>query len=98
MKLSTSQTRFLRSQAHNLKPVVMVGGKGVTEALLEELEIALNAHELIKVKVSAEEREERDEMIDILCRKSGAVKVQRVGHIVTLFRRNSQNPKIELPK
>ncbi len=98
MKLTTSQTRHLRSQAHKLKPVVMVGAKGITDSLLEELEIALNTHELIKVKVSAEEREDRDKMIEQLCKASNSVKVQRVGHIVTLFRRNKNDPKVELPK
>lgn len=98
MKLSTSQIRFLRSQAHSLKPVVMVGANGVSESLLEELNIALNAHELIKVKVRAEERDERDEAIEQLCRKSNAIKIQRVGHIVTLYRKNDKSPKIQLPK
>jgi RNA-binding protein len=98
MKLSTSQVRYLRSQAHKLKPVVMVGANGVTDSLLEELDITLNSHELIKVKVRAEEREERDALIEVLCQKSGAVNIQRVGHIVTLFRRNPKKPKYELPK
>lgn len=98
MKLSTSQVRFLRSQAHSLKPVVLVGANGVTENLLEELELALNTHELIKIKVRAEEREERDQMIERICQKSGAIKIQRVGHNLTLFRRNPAKPKIILPK
>jgi RNA-binding protein len=79
MKLSTSQVRFLRSQAHSLKPVVLVGANGVTDNLLEELDVALNTHELIKIKVRAEEREERDQMIERICQKSGAIKIQRVG-------------------
>ncbi len=98
MKLSTSQVRFLRGLAHSLKPVVMVGGNGVTESLLEELNHALDVHELIKVKVRAEEREERDEMIELLCKKSGATQLQRVGHVVTIYRANPKKPKIALPK
>jgi RNA-binding protein len=98
MKLSTSQVRYLRAQAHKLKPVVMVGANGVTDSLLEELDITLNSHELIKVKVRAEEREERDALIETLCQKSGAINIQRVGHIVTLFRRNPQKPRYQLPK
>ncbi len=98
MKLSTSQVRFLRGLAHSLKPVVMVGGNGVTESLLEELNRALDVHELIKVKVRAEEREERDEMIELLCKKSGATQLQRVGHVVTIYRANPKKPKIALPK
>ena len=98
MKLSTAQIRFLRSHAHKLKPVVMVGANGVTENLLLELEIALNSHELIKVKVRAEEREDRDAMIEAICKASGAFNVQRIGHIITLFRRNPDKPKYTLPK
>ncbi|NVJ49928.1 MAG: ribosome assembly RNA-binding protein YhbY [Gammaproteobacteria bacterium] len=98
MKLTTSQVRYLRAQAHALKPVVMVGANGITDGLLEELNQALNIHELIKVKVRAEERDERDELITQLCRRSGAQNIQRVGHVLTLFRRNSDKPKISLPK
>ncbi|WMS86489.1 ribosome assembly RNA-binding protein YhbY [Pleionea litopenaei] len=98
MKLTTSQVRYLRSLAHSLKPVVMVGANGITEGLLDELSNALATHELIKVKVRAEEREERDEIIELLCRKSGAQNIQRVGHVLTLFKRNSDKPKINLPK
>ncbi|MEE4245885.1 MAG: ribosome assembly RNA-binding protein YhbY [Kangiellaceae bacterium] len=98
MKLSTSQIRYLRGEAHKLKPIVMVGANGVTENLLEELNIALNSHELVKVKVRAEEREERDAMIDLLCKKSGAVKVQRIGHNLTIYRQNKDKPRYQLPK
>ena len=97
MKLSNKQIRHLRGLAHDLKPVVMVGDKGLTDNVIEELNIALNAHELIKVKVRAEEREERDAMIEKLTQKTSAQFVQRVGHIVTLFKRNKE-AKIALPK
>ena len=97
MKLSNKQIRHLRGLAHDLKPVVMVGDKGLTDNVIEELNIALNAHELIKVKVRAEEREERDAMIEKLTQRTSAQFVQRVGHIVTLFKR-SKDAKIALPK
>lgn len=97
MKLSNKQIRHLRGLAHDLKPVVMVGDKGLTANVFEELDIALNSHELIKVRVRAEEREERDEMIKKITQKTGSVFVQRVGHIVTLFKR-SKEAKIALPK
>lgn len=97
MKLSNKQIRHLRGLAHDLKPVVMIGDKGLTANVIEELEIALNAHELIKVKVRAEEREERDQMIEKLTQKTGSTFIQRVGHVVTLFKRNKE-AKIALPK
>ena len=70
MKLSNKQIRHLRGLAHDLKPVVMVGDKGLTDNVIEELNIALDAHELIKVKIRAEEREERDAMIETITQKT----------------------------
>ncbi len=95
--LSKNQLKFLRGEAHNLKPVVMVGGNGVTESLLEELERALNHHELIKVKVRAEDREDKSEIIDYLCKKTNAHKIHVIGHNLVLYR-TAKEPKIILPK
>ncbi len=97
MNLSNKQIRHLRGLAHDLKPVVIIGDKGLTHAVIDELEIALNAHELIKVKVRAEEREDRAKMIDTMTKKTAATFIQRVGHVVTLFKRNKE-AKIALPK
>ena len=95
--LNNAQIRHLKSLAHPLKPVVLIGEKGVTQAVIDEIGVALKAHELIKVKIRCEEREERDGMIEQICRKAGAQKVQRVGHTLTLFKR-SKAMKIALPK
>jgi len=95
--LSNKQIRHLRGLAHDLKPIVIVGDKGLTQSVVEEISNALEHHELIKVKVRAEEREERDAMIDTMTRKTGSSFVQRIGHIVTLFKRN-KDAKIALPK
>jgi len=95
--LSNKQIRHLRSLAHDLKPVVIIGDKGLTQAVIDEIGNALETHELIKVKVRAEEREERDQMIEKMTQKTQATKVQLVGHIVTLFKRNKE-AKIALPK
>jgi RNA-binding protein len=96
--LSANQRRHLRSLAHPLRPVIMVGGKGVTDALLAELDGALERHELLKVKVAAEDREARDLLIGELVDSSQATLVQRVGNIATLFRRARENPQIILPR
>ena len=66
MALKENQKRFLRKLAHQLKPVVIVGDKGLTENLLNELKQTLEHHELIKVRINAGDREERDELIEIL--------------------------------
>jgi RNA-binding protein len=58
--LTAAQTRFLRGQAHDLKAMLQVGGKGITDPLVAEIDLALEHHELIKVKVGAEDRDARD--------------------------------------
>jgi len=95
--LSNPQKRHLRSLAHHLKPVVMIGQHGLKDSILEELEIALDAHELVKVRVSAEDRDERSAMIGRMVAASGAELVQTIGHVAVLFRRNTRKPKIALP-
>ena len=79
--LTAAQTRFLRGQAHGIKAQLQVGGKGVTDALIAELDGALEHHELIKVKVGAADREARDAMIDQLAERTGAALVQRLSLI-----------------
>ena len=95
--LTNKQIRHLRSLAHDMKPVVIVGDKGLTQGVLDEISNALEIHELIKVKVRAEERDDRQKMIDKITKKTDSVYIQRVGHIVTLFKRNKE-AKIALPK
>jgi RNA-binding protein len=98
MPLSDSQRRHLRGLAHHLKPVVMVGQDGLKDSLLAELDGALTAHELVKVKVAAADREARAGMVAELVAASGAELVQSIGHTATLFRRNLKKPKIALPR
>ncbi len=97
MKLTSSQKRYLRSQAHHLKPVLQSGSKGVSDAFIAEVGVALDQHELIKVKIAAGDRGERGAMIDQLAAATGAAVVQMIGHIVVLFRRNPDGPRIALP-
>lgn len=96
MSLTKSQNRFLRGKAHHLKPVLMVGDKGVTENLLKELDITLENHELIKVTIAAE-RDERKLISEELCSESGAALVQSIGRISILYR-PAEKPVIKLPK
>lgn len=94
MAISEKQKRWLKSQAHHLKPVVMVGQAGVTDGLLAELDLALDHHELLKVRVAAGDRTARDEMVDRLSAASGATLVGRIGNVAVLFR---ANPKRRSP-
>ena len=98
MSLSPSQRRYLRSLAHDLKPVILLGAKGATDAVVKELDLALTHHELVKVKLSGGDKDERQEQIDFLAGGTRAESVQQIGHIVVLFRRNEDEPKLALPR
>jgi RNA-binding protein len=96
--LTNAQTRFLRGQAHGLKAMLQVGGKGISDALVAEVDGALEHHELIKVKVAAEDREVREAMVGELARRAGAALVQRIGHTAVLYRPSKDNRRIVLPR
>lgn len=96
--LSNAQKRYLRGLAHDLKAIIQVGAKGVTPALVAELGLALEQHELIKVKVAAEDREARDEMIVEMVGQTGAELVNRIGHTAVLYRRSQDKPLVILPR
>lgn len=96
MSLTPAQKRHLRGLAHPLRPVVMVGQHGLKPSIFEELGIALDVHELIKVQISAE-RDERREMTAEILKQTRAELVQSIGHIAILFRRNHKKPKVVLP-
>ncbi len=94
--LNKKQIRFLKAQAHALNPVVRVGQHGLTEAVFKELEIALDHHELVKIKVAADDREAREVLLSEISSKSRAVIVQTIGGVAVLFRQNSAKPVIDL--
>ncbi len=96
MKLSKRQIRHLRGLAHHLKPVVMIGDKGITDNLLTELHYALEAHELIKVSIAGVDKEERRTLTEQLCHSSRATVVQFIGRTSILYRPNKET-KIIIP-
>lgn len=96
--LTNAQTRFLRGQAHGLKAMLQVGGKGISDALVAEVDGALEHHELIKVKVAAEDRDARDAMVEELANRAGAALVQRIGHTAVLYRPSKDQRRIVLPR
>ncbi|HDY8177228.1 TPA: ribosome assembly RNA-binding protein YhbY [Vibrio vulnificus] len=97
MNLSTKQKQHLKGLAHSLKPVVLMGANGLTEAVLAEIEIALNFHELIKIKIASEDRETKLLIVDAIVRETGTEKVQVIGKTLVLYRQ-SEERKIELPR
>lgn len=97
MNLTNKQKQHLKGLAHSLKPVVLLGGNGLTEGVLAEIENALAHHELIKVKVPSENREEKKLIMDAIIRETNAVKLQVIGHVLVMYKQ-SEEVKIELPR
>ena len=98
MKLTNNQKKYLRSLAHNLKPVVMVGKQGLSEALLLELQSSMEVHELLKIKVRAASREEKQAMIEKIVAFSQAAIVQVIGSVLVIYRPFAENPVIAIPR
>lgn len=88
MNLTEQQKKFLRGRGHQLKPVIMIGEAGLSEAVVAEYESTLDHHELIKVSVRVGDRSARDEIIRKLCDDSSAQLIQRIGNVALLFRPN----------
>lgn len=88
--MDTSFRRSLKAQAHHLKPVVLIGAKGLTEAVTAETEVALIAHELIKVKIYGAEKEDRTLMANELCQQLNAELVQLIGNTAVIYRKNDE--------
>jgi RNA-binding protein len=97
MAINDHQKRYLKGLAHPLKPVVMIGNKGLTDNVHAEIDNALEQHELIKVRVSGLEKEERLEMITAISLKSSSNIVMTIGHIAAFYR-PAKEPTITLPR
>jgi RNA-binding protein len=97
MQLTEKQRRHLKGMAHPLKPVILMGNAGLTEAVVAETQRALATHELIKVRLPGLERTARDQALAQLAEKTGSAMVTRIGHIAVLFRPGHPVPRIVLP-
>jgi RNA-binding protein len=86
MSLSEQTRRELRARGHTLKPVVSIGNAGLSPAVMREIELSLAYHELMKIKISGGEREQRSDMIAQICEKLDAELVQAIGHIALIYR------------
>jgi RNA-binding protein len=89
--LTARERAHLKARAHALEPVVSAGHSGVTDALVAEVDRALTAHELIKVRVSTDDRAERVAIGDDICARTGATAVHRVGKVIILWRARPQD-------
>lgn len=95
--MNSKQISFLRSLAHNINPVVMIGNNGLSESVLKEIDSSLNAHELIKIKVLGDDRALRVSLLEQICQQMGAVAVHHIGKQLVVYRVSS-TPKIVIPK
>ena len=93
MNLSKVQNKRLRAESHQLKPVVMIGQNGLTEAVQNEIEIAIDHHELIKIRIPATEKLAKKLMIDAICTRHNAETVQIIGNIAVIYRRNVKSDR-----
>lgn len=96
-KLSEKQRKYLRGLAHGREPVVMVGQSGLSPAIVNELDIALGAHELVKVRARVGDREQRDAILDQLATQTTSELIQRIGNVGVFYRPHQERPKIILP-
>ena len=84
--LTPRERAHLKARAHALEPVVHIGGAGATERVVAEIDRALTAHELIKVKINSDDRADRVALGDEICERTGAAAVHRVGKVLILWR------------
>lgn len=97
MNLNKKQIQFLKGEAHSLKPVVLLGSNGLTEAVVAEIDYALNHHELIKVKIPTDDRDTKALIVEAICRETNAIKVQVIGKTLVIYRQSDEK-KISIPK
>lgn len=93
MALSKEKKRLLKQQVHALHPVVLLGSKGLTDAVQKEIDQALEAHELIKVRLNAPDHAARDEMIQAICEVQHAELIQKIGHLIAIYRKRQDKEK-----
>ena len=96
MTLTGKQKNYLRAIAHNKNPIVTIGGKGLTDAVMEEIELALDHHELVKIKLPSNAKAEKVALMAQITDRSKSEPVQLIGRVGVVYRANDE-PKISLP-
>lgn len=86
LSLSPAERSALRSQAHALKPVVLIGAEGLTDAVLKEIKVHLDAHQLIKIRVFGDERDTRIAIYDEICDRLNAAPIQHIGKLLVIWK------------
>ncbi len=97
-RLTNNQKKYLRTLAHDLKPVVMIGQHGLSEAVLSELDSTMKKHELLKIKIRVDDRNKKKEIENEIIEFSEAFLVQIIGSVLVIYRPFEVNPMIILPR
>jgi len=88
--LSPKRRSELRAEAHKLSPTVIIGDKGLTEEVLAEIDRALRAHELVKVRAATDDRDARNVWMESICEKLAAHPVQQIGKVLVVYRQDPE--------
>ena len=96
-ELSEKQKKYLRGLAHGKDPIILIGSSGLSPGVAKEFDLAIGAHELVKVRARVGDREERDNILAELAKQSGSSLVQRIGNVGVFYRPHKEKPKIILP-
>src|SRR5690348_9333067 len=91
--LSPKRRSELRAEAHKLSPTVIIGDKGLTDEVLAEIDRALKAHELIKVRAATDDRDARNVWMESICGKLEAHPVQQIGKMLVVYRENREKER-----
>jgi RNA-binding protein len=96
--MKNNQKKFLRSLSHDLKATIMIGKNGLTQAVLEELEHTLGIHELVKIKMRYDDKEQKQQIIDKIVEASCSELIQVIGGVMVIYRAFAEEPVIRLPR
>lgn len=97
MNLNKKQIQHLKGLAHSLKPTILLGSNGLTEAVVAEIDYTLSHHELIKIKIPTDDKETKSLIVDAICRETNSTMIQVIGKTLIIFRQ-SEEKKIHIPK
>mgnify|MGYP001591340365 CR=1 FL=1 len=90
--LSPAERKLLKARAHALKPVVAIGNERLSAAVLKEIETSLKAHDLIKIRVTGDDRDLRQALLGEICNRTGASQVNNIGKILVVYREHTEPP------
>jgi RNA-binding protein len=93
LTLSRDERLRLKSESHHLQPVVLLGAQGLTDVVLKEIDRALTAHQLVKVRTPASDRQDRERMFVEVAERLGAARIQLIGRLMVLFRPTPEERK-----